>query len=197
MADTLRSFRDYLGAHTACYQRALPSDHDCRPQSGILIGLTARSPSSPPYLLLLFCLESVITAIGDLYLSISGLPERFGYTLLSVFWAGIPFFLLSLLGTLPVQPALPTVNVARVGEVRDFAQGTRPFLIRVWTQPSSNQDTSPEDAANLWQWMSFSYIEPIFKSAGDHTLEEEDVWTLSPFFKHKNIFHKCLQYFEL
>ena len=45
--------------------------------------------------------------------------------------------------------------------------------------------------------MSFSYVEPIFKSAGDHTLDEEDVWTLSPFFKHKNIFHKCLQYFEM
>ena len=64
-------------------------------------------------------------------------------------------------------------------------------------QPSSCEDTNPEDAASLWQWMSFSYVEPIFKSAGAHTLEEEDVWTLSPFFKHKNIFHKYLQYFEL
>ena len=45
--------------------------------------------------------------------------------------------------------------------------------------------------------MTFSYIEPIFKSAGEHTLDEEDVWTLSPFFQHKNTFRKCLQYFEL
>ena len=45
--------------------------------------------------------------------------------------------------------------------------------------------------------MSFSYIEPIFQSAGDHTLNEEDVWTLSPYFKHKNTFPKCLRYFEL
>jgi hypothetical protein len=64
-------------------------------------------------------------------------------------------------------------------------------------QPSSNEDTNPEDAANLWQWLTFSYVEPVFKSAGDHTLDEEDIWTLSPFFKHKNIFRKCLQYFEL
>ena len=67
----------------------------------------------------------------------------------------------------------------------------------VCVQSSSNEETNPEDAANLWQWMTFSYIKPIFKSAGDHTLDEEDVWTLSPFFQHKNIFHKCLQYFEL
>ena len=66
----------------------------------------------------------------------------------------------------------------------------------VHTQPSSNEDSNPEDAASLWQWMSFSYVEPIFKAAGDHTLDDEDVWTLSPFFKHKNIFNKCLQYFE-
>jgi len=64
-------------------------------------------------------------------------------------------------------------------------------------QPSSYEDTNPEDAASLWQWMSFSYVEPIFKSAGAHTLDEEDVWTLSPYFKHKNIFHKYLQYLEL
>ncbi|KAF9644674.1 pleiotropic drug resistance ABC transporter [Thelephora ganbajun] len=147
--------------------------------SGIAIGLTACSPSSPPYLLLLFCLEAVITAIGDLYLSVSGLPEHIGYTLLSVFWVFIPSLLLFLLGTLPLQPVLPVINVARVGE------------------PSTNEDTNPEDAASLWQWMSFSYVEPVFKSAGDYTLNEEDVWTLSPFFKHKNIFHKCLQYFEL
>ena len=90
----------------------------------------ARSPSSPPYLLLLFCLESVITAIGDLYLSVSGHPGQIGYTLLSIFWASIPFFLLSVLGTLPLCPILPAVNVARVGEVRNSIQSARSLLIK-------------------------------------------------------------------
>ena len=77
------------------------------------------TPASPPYLLLLFCLETLITAVCDLYLAVSGLPERIGYTLLSAFWAVVPFFLLSLLGTLSLQPVLPAVNVARAGEVGD------------------------------------------------------------------------------
>jgi len=114
-----------------------------------------------------------------------------------VFWACIPFLLLCLLGTLPLQPVLPAVNVARVHEVRHPVEDAYTILIWARVQPSSDDDTNPEDAASLWQWMSFSYVEPIFKSAGDHTLDEVDVWTLSPFFKHKNIFHKCLQYLEL
>lgn len=108
--------------------RPLP-DHHCRSQCGVTIGLAARPPSSPPYLLLILCLEAVITAVGDLYLSVSGLPERIGYTLLGVFWASIPFFLLSLLGTLPLQPVLPAANAARVGEVRNSIHGARTVLI--------------------------------------------------------------------
>ena len=107
-------------------------DFDCRFQSGVAIGLTARTPSSPPYLLLLFCLEASATAIGDLYLAVSELPERIGYTVLSVFWAIIPFLLLSLLGTLPLQPILPAVNVARVGKVRNPIKGVCAMLIRVY-----------------------------------------------------------------
>ena len=83
----------------------------------------AHTPTSPPYLLLLFCLETLITALCDLYLSVPGLPERFGYTLLSVFWVIVSFLLLSLLGTLPLQPALPAANVARVGEVGNPIKG--------------------------------------------------------------------------
>jgi hypothetical protein len=108
-----------LGAHTTHSQRAPLPDFNYQFQSGIAIGLTARSPSSPPYLLLLFFLEAFITAIGDLYLAVSEFPDRIGYTLLSVFWVIIPFLLVYLLGTLPLQPALPAVNVARVGEVRN------------------------------------------------------------------------------
>lgn len=109
---------------------------DCfrRSQSGIALGLATRSPSSPPYLLLLFCLEAVVTAIGDVYLSVPGIPERIGYTLLSVFWAGVPFLLLYLLGTLPLQPVLPAINVARVCDVRNPVQGALTVLIRAYAR---------------------------------------------------------------
>lgn len=54
----------------------------------------------------------------------------------------------------------------------------------------------PEDSVNLWTWSTFSFVEPIFKVATSRTLNEEDVWSLSPYFKHKNLFTKYLKYKE-
>ena len=61
-------------------------------------------------------------------------------------------------------------------------------------QPSSNKFTVPEDSANLWSWMTFSFVVPLFRVANSRTVNDEDVWTLSPYFMHKNIFTKYLQY---
>ena len=52
----------------------------------------------------------------------------------------------------------------------------------------------PEDSVNLWSWSTFSFIEPLFKVSNSRTVNDEDVWTLSPFFMHKTIFTKYLQY---
>ena len=52
----------------------------------------------------------------------------------------------------------------------------------------------PEDSVNLWTWMTVSYIEPIFAVATTRTVNEPDVWSLSPFFTHKNLFTKYLKY---
>lgn len=54
----------------------------------------------------------------------------------------------------------------------------------------------PEDSVNLWTWSTFSFVEPIFKVATSRTLNEEDIWSLSPYFKHKNLFTKYLKYRE-
>ena len=52
----------------------------------------------------------------------------------------------------------------------------------------------PEDSANLWTWSTFSFVEPLFKVANSRTVNDTDVWQLSPLFTHKNIFKKYLQY---
>ena len=52
----------------------------------------------------------------------------------------------------------------------------------------------PEDSVNLWSWCTFSFVEPIFGVANQRTLDEPDVWALSPFFTHKNLFNKYLEY---
>jgi hypothetical protein len=54
----------------------------------------------------------------------------------------------------------------------------------------------PEDSVNLWAWMTMSSVEPLFGIAKSRTLDETDVWSLSPFFLHKNLFTKYLAYFE-
>ena len=54
--------------------------------------------------------------------------------------------------------------------------------------------TMPEDNLSLWSWMTVSYVAPIFKVATKRTLNEPDVWSLSPYFTHKNIFSKYLAY---
>ena len=52
----------------------------------------------------------------------------------------------------------------------------------------------PEDSVNMWSWMTFSFVEPIFTVSNHRTLNEPDVWSLSPFFLHRNLFLKYLEY---
>ena len=52
----------------------------------------------------------------------------------------------------------------------------------------------PEDNVSLWEWSTFSFVERIFPVAVSRRLEIEDVWALSPYFKHKNLFNKYLDY---
>lgn len=54
----------------------------------------------------------------------------------------------------------------------------------------------PEDSVSLWEWTTFSFVERIFPVAVSRRLEESDVWSLSPYFKHKNLFNKYLEYRE-
>ncbi|OBZ72652.1 hypothetical protein A0H81_08065 [Grifola frondosa] len=58
----------------------------------------------------------------------------------------------------------------------------------------SNEYTMPEDSATMWSWNTFSFVEPLFAVANARTVNDSDVWTLSPFFTHKNLFTKYLQY---
>lgn len=52
----------------------------------------------------------------------------------------------------------------------------------------------PEDDVTLWSWCTFSFVEPMFSLANVRTVNESDVWTLSPYFLHKNLFEKYLDY---
>ncbi|EPQ60440.1 pleiotropic drug resistance ABC transporter [Gloeophyllum trabeum ATCC 11539] len=87
-----------------------------------------------------------------------------------------PSILLYIAGSLPLEVALPAKNVAGPTDI-----------------PSSDL-TSPEDSVTLWSWCTYSFVEPLFGVAMRHTLDEADVWRLSPYFQHKNMFEKYIAY---
>ncbi|KAF9258418.1 hypothetical protein L218DRAFT_964491 [Marasmius fiardii PR-910] len=49
---------------------------------------------------------------------------------------------------------------------------------------------SPEDYITLWGWISFSWIYPIVALGNSTTLEESDVWNLSPMLHSRVLFQK-------
>lgn len=59
---------------------------------------------------------------------------------------------------------------------------------------SSADLSCPEDNVTLWSWCTFSFVDPIFKLASERTLNDTDIWSLSPYFLHRNIFRKYLEY---
>ncbi|KAF7338909.1 hypothetical protein MSAN_02214200 [Mycena sanguinolenta] len=49
---------------------------------------------------------------------------------------------------------------------------------------------SPEDYTTLWGWLTFNWVKPLLKRGRNATLDEKDVWALSPTFQSRPIFIK-------
>ncbi|KAH9035079.1 hypothetical protein EDB84DRAFT_1561273 [Lactarius hengduanensis] len=49
---------------------------------------------------------------------------------------------------------------------------------------------SPEDYTTLWGWVTFSWIWPLIRRGTNATLNEEDVWVLSPTIQSRSVFLK-------
>lgn len=147
--------------------------------SWIYIGLALLSKpvATPPYLFLGFSAALASLAFFDLvYLLSSEQAPEVGPVLGHSCSLVLHALFIGIAGTLPLQPYIPGPSVAEPDAT-----------------PSSKQ-TCPEDNVNLWAWSSFNFVEPIIRLASTRTLNDEDVWSLSPFFSHKNIFTKCLEY---
>ncbi|KAK7058500.1 hypothetical protein VNI00_002134 [Paramarasmius palmivorus] len=135
--------------------------------------IMVRPPSTPPYLLIIFAASYALIPVVRLVVE----PERVGKnTALKIASLICPVAFVWLSGTLPLRSEQPGYVVAKPDDV-----------------PSVTH-TCPEDGVNLWSWSTFSFVEPIFTVATKCTLNDTDVWKLSPFFGHKNLFNKCLEY---
>ncbi|KAJ7468712.1 hypothetical protein FB451DRAFT_1560403 [Mycena latifolia] len=59
--------------------------------------------------------------------------------------------------------------------------------------PSSRakkEDVGPEDYSSLWRWVTFSWVYPLIKRGTKETLNEKDVWELSPTMQSRPVFIK-------
>lgn len=157
-----------------------------------------KPPVTPPYTLIIFYLAHVTVALVEFVLGLmdGGVgPGRTSLTLLRVVW---PTLLAWVAGTLPLEIIPPAKNVASGTDVgSDSVVVDRGSILKhiTWQTPS-NELTMPEDSVNLWSWSTFSFVEPLFDVAGKRTLHDTDVWNLSPYFTHKNLFNKYLKYRE-
>lgn len=78
------------------------------------------------------------------------------------------------LGTLPMTSLLPSSSISSPTDT-----------------PSSSR-SSPEDSVSFWEWVTFSFPSLYYPVSGRKRLDAEDVWTLSPWFLHRNLFRKYL-----
>ncbi|EMD33950.1 hypothetical protein CERSUDRAFT_117480 [Gelatoporia subvermispora B] len=142
----------------------------------VSLRLAIKSPVTPPYLVILFCIANSSIACIDLFTGFLKGEDNPGYTTVRLLDLCVTLLLAWVAGSLPLQAVLPAKNAATEKDT------------------PSNALCMPEDSVNLWTWSTFSFVEPIFPVAMSKTLNEEDVWSLSPYFKHKNLFQKYLKY---
>ncbi|GJJ10347.1 hypothetical protein Clacol_004573 [Clathrus columnatus] len=53
-------------------------------------------------------------------------------------------------------------------------------------------EVSPEDYAPLWKWITFEWILPLIRKGTHETLNEPDIWNLSPTMQSKAVYEKFI-----
>ncbi|KIO19698.1 hypothetical protein M407DRAFT_82489 [Tulasnella calospora MUT 4182] len=129
--------------------------------------LIMKPPTMPPYFLLTLAAVQMVSLVPSIWADAvpTWLKTIRLAALLAALWMGFSY---------PINSVTPSPNTARVGEI------------------PSNKFTSPEDAVSLSNWFTFRFMNPLFKVASMKTLNPEDVWQLSPYFKHRNLFSKYI-----
>ncbi|RDB29359.1 ATP-dependent bile acid permease [Hypsizygus marmoreus] len=138
-----------------------------------------RTPATPPYMLILFACAHIIFSLvkfGFDSIEDNGRTRLLLFDLASMV---MPALFVRIAGTLHLQPIRAAPNIAGLRDV--------PSVLL----------SCPEDDVTLWSWCTFSFVQPMFDLAMSRTLNDTDVWALSPYFRHKNIFTKCLEYRSL
>ncbi|PLW40557.1 hypothetical protein PCANC_16781 [Puccinia coronata f. sp. avenae] len=141
-----------------------------------VIYLSLRTITRPVYQLLLLWTSVGLAETTKIWISVEANQDLSKFILICRFLTVIIILgMIYLTGSYPILDTLPCPNVAKAG-----------------SSPSA-QETCPEDTVSLWQWLSYSFLNPLLKLSQQRTLTEEDVWKLSPFFQHRILFDRYLQ----
>ncbi|KAF5385025.1 hypothetical protein D9615_001230 [Tricholomella constricta] len=135
-----------------------------------------KPPSTAPYTLIFFACAHFLFFLIEFGFDLLEKDGPSSKLVLDCVGMVVPGIFIWVAGTFPLQPFRVAPNIAVPNDV------------------PSNAFSCPEDDVTLWSWCTFSFVQPIFDLAMARTLNDTDVWILSPFFQHKNIFNKCLEY---
>ncbi|KAK0481769.1 P-loop containing nucleoside triphosphate hydrolase protein [Armillaria novae-zelandiae] len=141
----------------------------------ILCRTLALPPATPPYLSILYASLQAFTSLTRLSVEFTKTYDG-RVVVLNSFCLITASLFVYIAGTLPVQRVRPALNIAQYKDMPSISL------------------SMPEDDVTLWSWSTFSFIEPLFSLANARTLNESDIWSLSPYFRHKNLFNKYLEY---
>ncbi|KAF8078960.1 ATP-binding cassette transporter [Lyophyllum atratum] len=140
------------------------TDYALRALVAIFTWISIRPPSTVPYVLFAFACTHFLFFLVEFGFDLMEKNLRGSELALDLIGMIIPGIFVWVAGALPLQ-AVPSIAFS-----------------------------CPEDDVTLWSWCTFSFIQPIFDLAMTRTLNDTDIWILSPYFQHKNIFNKCLEY---
>ncbi|EKM52518.1 uncharacterized protein PHACADRAFT_211766 [Phanerochaete carnosa HHB-10118-sp] len=132
------------------------------------------SPSAtPPYdLFILYILRTafdILTFGGELYnRAVNGISLPGSWTLAAqILNLAALCLLLGVILGMPLAVPSPTVRREDIGK-----------------------SVSPEDYTSLWNWISFLWVKPLIDRGTHETLNESDVWTLSPTMQARPVYTK-------
>lgn len=131
--------------------------------------LVAKPSITPIYGLLAFFFLDLLSA-AYLLITEANAVRAIGQVLPVAAQATLASLLIGLTGSLPV-----TANIASASTASPH-------------DPASGDFDSPEDGTSLGSWMLVTWMNPMLRLARRQTLNEPDIWRLSPFFKHHIIF---------
>lgn len=139
----------------------------CRLQAFVTLFSLIRPSVTPKYGILAFYVLDLLAAfVSILTINDSSLSKLLGPALQLI----ISLLLISLTGSLPVSAQYPSENVGKRSD-----------------SPTRALD-SPEDGVTLFSWLLVDWMNPLLNTAKQRTIEDTDIWQLSPFFRHYIIY---------